>query len=156
MSKKIFVFTDGSVHPKTKQGAWAFCTTRDSKGDTIEYSDSGYTTGEPIGRIELRAVLNSINYLVNHSVRVKYIIIYSDAQYISNAFSLGWLMGWKANNWRKSNGKPVSNVDLWERIDKAISNANRRGYKINVCWVKGHNDNFFNEFCDSLANKSRK
>ncbi|CEJ14316.1 Ribonuclease HI [bacterium YEK0313] len=36
-----------------------------------------------------------------------------------------WRYGWKARGWRKANGKPVANADLWRRLDALADAADR-------------------------------
>ncbi len=74
------------------------------------------------------------------------IIIHTDSQYIIKG-ATRWLRGWKANGWRKADGKPVLNQDLWLEIDRLI-----QGRKITWQWVKGHAGHEQNERVDGLAN----
>ena len=54
---------------------------------------------------------------------------------------------WKAKGWRKADGKPVLNQDLWLEIDRLI-----QGRKVTWQWVKGHAGREQNERVDGLAN----
>ncbi|MDZ7884418.1 MAG: ribonuclease H [Mycobacterium sp.] len=68
-----------------------------------------------------------------------------DANPIPNAMN-GWLDNWKAKGWKKGDGKPVMNRDLWERPEAAAEGRN-----VTWQWVRGHNGNEFNERADRLA-----
>jgi ribonuclease HI len=59
-----------------------------------------------------------------------------------------WLPDWKSRNWITANKKPVKNRDLWELLDKAVTE-----HKIEWNWVKGHTGNIGNEQADALANQ---
>ena len=48
--------------------------------------------------------------------------------------------------WKTADKKPVKNVDLWQRLDAALSQ-----HKIRWEWVKGHAGHPENERCDELA-----
>lgn len=72
--------------------------------------------------------------------------IFTDSQYLKNAFERGWLANWKSNGWRTSARKPVLNRDLWIELDALISSRH-----VKFHWVKGHAGNKFNERCDELA-----
>ena len=57
-----------------------------------------------------------------------------------------WLHGWKRNGWKTSDRKPVKNVDLWQRLDAALSH-----HKVQWHWVRGHSGHDLNERADELA-----
>ena len=81
--------------------------------------------------------------------RLKYpckVDIYSDSAYTVNAFENGWIYGWAKKNWKKADGKPVLNVDLWEELY-----ALTRTHEVTFHKVAGHADNEYNNRCDELA-----
>ena len=71
--------------------------------------------------------------------------VLADSQYVINSVTK-WIAGWKANGWRKSDKKPVVNVDLMQAIDKAIT-----GRKVSFEWVRGHSGHPLNEAADDKA-----
>lgn len=72
--------------------------------------------------------------------------LYSDSQYLVNAFNLGWIDGWVKKGWKRSKNEPVKNTDLWKRLLKA-----REPHQVKFIWVKGHDGHEMNERCDALA-----
>lgn len=74
------------------------------------------------------------------------IVLHSDSQYVIKG-ATEWLRAWKAKGWRKADGKPVLNQDLWMQMDAAMV-----GRKIVWKWVKGHAGHPENERVDQLAN----
>lgn len=58
-----------------------------------------------------------------------------------------WLPRWIANGWRKSDGSPIENQDLWQRIIAAT-----QGKTVFWLHVKGHAGDERNERADRLAN----
>lgn len=72
--------------------------------------------------------------------------VFSDSQYVIKAFQDGWLDSWQKKGWKKSDGKPVLNVDLWKRLLAAAE-----PHEITWHWVKGHAGHPENERCDRLA-----
>lgn len=72
--------------------------------------------------------------------------LYSDSKYLVDAFNQGWIENWVKNNWRRERSGPVKNVDLWQRLLKAME-----PHKVNFIWVKGHDGHEENERCDKLA-----
>lgn len=71
--------------------------------------------------------------------------ILCDSQYVINSVTK-WMPGWKRKGWRKSDGKPVLNVELLKEIDAAIT-----GRKYTFEWVKGHAGHDLNEAADDRA-----
>ena len=55
------------------------------------------------------------------------------------------------NGWKKADGKPVLNVDLWQEL-YALSCR----HKLTFIKVKGHADNVYNNRCDALARAAIK
>ena len=46
------------------------------------------------------------------------------------------LASWKQNRWRKTNGKEIANVDLWEKVYQRLALATNMGLQIHVVHVK--------------------
>ena len=69
----------------------------------------------------------------------------TDSQYVKQGIE-SWITNWKKRGWLTSAKKPVKNVDLWKRLDKACSEHN-----VTWKWVKGHSGNKYNEIVDDLA-----
>lgn len=61
------------------------------------------------------------------------IAAYTGSDYVRNGAS-SWLTGWKKRGWKTQEGSPISNRDLWEKLDAAL--ATRK-----VAWpsIKGRN-----------------
>jgi ribonuclease HI len=71
--------------------------------------------------------------------------ILCDSQYVINSVTK-WMPGWKRKGWRKSDGKPVLNVELLKEIDQEL-----RGRKYTFEWVRGHAGHELNEAADERA-----
>ncbi|MHA7269576.1 RNase H family protein [Arthrobacter sp. HLT1-20] len=71
--------------------------------------------------------------------------ILCDSQYVINSVTK-WMPGWKRKGWKKSDGKPVLNLDLLKEIDAALV-----GRKYTFEWVKGHAGHDLNEAADDRA-----
>lgn len=92
---------------------------------------------------ELMAVLDlfrSTAHLPNENLH-----ILCDSQYVINSVTK-WMPGWKRKGWRKSDGKPVLNVELLKEIDQEL-----RGRKYTFEWVRGHAGHDLNEAADERA-----
>ena len=98
--------------------------------------------GRPITRMEMMAVIAALEAL-NRPCQVD---LYSDSQYVVNAFNQHWISGWIKKGWKRGKNEPVKNVDLWQRMLAAM-----KPHQVTFHWVKGHNGHEQNERCDTLA-----
>ncbi|SCX75964.1 ribonuclease H family protein [Desulfoluna spongiiphila] len=76
------------------------------------------------------------------------IVIVTDSKYVVNAVNRGWAIGWKQKGWKKNDGKPALNRDLWERLLELTEDR-----RVSFQWVKGHAGHPLNERCDALVNE---
>lgn len=141
---KVILYTDGAArgNPEGPGGYGAILEYIDTKGQlhTKEMSQGYVKTTN--NRMELMAVITGLEAL-NRPCEVD---VYSDSQYVINAFNQHWIDSWIRKNWKRQKNEPVKNVDLWKRLLKAAS-----PHKITWIWVKGHNGHPQNERCDLLA-----
>ena len=72
--------------------------------------------------------------------------LYSDSQYLVNAFNQHWIDSWIQKGWKRGKNQPVKNRELWERLLKA-----KAPHQVTFHWVKGHDGHPENERCDQLA-----
>lgn len=137
MLKKIEIFTDGSCLGNPGPGGYAAIL---KYKQTEKILSQGFfkTTNN---RMELLAAIVALEQLK----QACQIDLYSDSQYLKNGIS-NWIHGWKKNNWKTANKKPVKNIDLWMRLDNLV-----QIHKINWLWVKGHSGHIENERCDIIA-----
>lgn len=94
---------------------------------------------------ELKALLKALDISFER-YKYKRVVIFSDSQYCVRGFN-SWLKGWDMNNFTKHNGEEVKNKDLWV----SIKEMKEKLPLLKVEWVKGHNDNKYNELADSLT-----
>ena len=108
----------------------------------VEKTISGRETLTTNNRMELMAVIRGLEALKEPCE----VNVYSDSQYVVDAFNLGWIDVWKNNGWRNSAKKDVKNVDLWNDL----INLNKK-HAVTFIKVKGHADNEYNNKCDKIA-----
>ena len=138
---KVDIYTDGSCLGNPGPGGWAFII-KYRNGNIKEFSGSEkYTTNN---KMELTAAIKAIKYFKKKII----INIYTDSKYLKNGITI-WIKKWKLNGWKTSNKKNVKNSDLWKLLEEKIQN-----HEIHWMWVKGHNENIFNEKADMLAKKA--
>ena len=138
---RYIAYTDGSclVNPNGP-GGWATVIIDTETGETVELSQG--CPGTTNNRMEMEAAIAAMSFPDEPSS----ITIYTDSQYLKNGFAANWITGWKKRGWVKSNGQPVLNQDLWQKLD-----ALYQTHQVKFQWVKGHAGNTFNERCDELA-----
>ena len=141
--KHVILYTDGACSGNPGPGGWGAVLTY--KGTEKELC--GFAPDTTNNRMELLAVIVGLEAL-KKPCKIK---ITSDSKYFIDAFEQKWIDNWQKNNWKTSSKKPVKNVDLWQRLIKAMT-----PHDIELVWVKGHNGHEFNERCDTLAVNSSK
>jgi ribonuclease HI len=93
--------------------------------------------------MELMAIIQGLSALRKPCNNVT---LFTDSQYVVKAINEGWLHNWISNDWRKSDKKPVLNVDLWKQVVALLSQHN-----VKFIWIEGHTGVYGNERCDSLC-----
>ena len=78
------------------------------------------------------------------------VAVHIDSNYVMQAFTNGWLEGWKRRGWINSKKQPVPNRDLWEQLDAEV-----RRHCVTFVKVKGHAGVELNERVDRLAVAAR-
>ena len=135
------IHTDGScLQNPGGAGGWAAVIETAATGAVEEKSGGDPETTN--NRMELTAALKAVSAVPAGSR----IVLYTDSQYLKNAFTKFWLPAWKKHGWKKADGAPVLNQDLWMQLDAAFAARHVR-----FRWVKGHAGNPRNERCDELA-----
>ena len=94
--------------------------------------------------MELTAFIEALRQL-KEPCEVRYC---SDSQYVINGLQKGWAKGWKRRGWKKSDGSPALNPDLWAQ---ALEQEAR--HTITYVWVKGHAGHPENERCAGRSPK---
>ncbi len=139
----VILYTDGACSGNPGPGGWGALLIWNQKEKEISGGENETTNN----RMEMKAVIEGLKKL-NRPCRVK---VHSDSAYIINAFTKGWIESWKKRGWKKSNKKPVENIDLWKEL---IEQADK--HKVEWIKVKGHSDDELNNRVDRLAVEASK
>jgi ribonuclease HI len=135
----VEIYTDGACSGNPGPGGWgALLLWRDQTREIFG--------GEPDttnNRMELMAAIRALEALSRPS-RVR---LYTDSKYVKDGIT-SWIHNWKKRGWKTANRKPVKNVDLWQRLDKALG-----PHHIDWRWVRGHAGHPENERADELARR---
>lgn len=136
--KKVEIYTDGSCLKNPGPGGYAAILVYGGLEKIIKGGEPETTNN----RMELLGAITALEAL-------KYpcdVLLVSDSQYVMNGLSKGWASSWREKGWRKSDGKPALNPELWERLLDVAEKHN-----IEYRWIKGHAGHPYNERCDALA-----
>lgn len=105
---------------------------------------SGGMNGGTNNRAELHAILSVLAMHPKGQLTVQ-----MDSQYALNIVDK-WAFGWERKGWKKSDGKPIQNLDLVQLITRF---RHKREDPIEFVWVKAHQKNSppLNVKADELA-----
>lgn len=143
MKKSVALYTDGACSGNPGLGGYAGILIYGN----VQREYSGAEEQTTNNRMEVMAVIVGLKRL-KEACKVD---IYSDSAYTVNTFLNGWIYAWRKNGWKKSDGKAVLNVDLWEELY-----ALTKMHEVTFHKVAGHADNALNNRCDELARAAIK
>lgn len=137
--KEVEIFTDGACRGNPGPGGWG-ALLRYGVNEKKIYGGDKLTTNN---RMELLAAIEALGSLKESSN----VILTTDSEYVRQGITT-WMPNWKKRGWKTANKKPVKNIDLWQRLEKASND-----HLINWKWIKGHSGHRENEIADQLANQ---
>ena len=150
--KNIRVFTDGACpnngKPEAKAGIGVYFGVEDPRN--VSRRIDGRQTNN---RAELYAIIRAIE-IVEEGVKLgKSVEIYTDSDYSLKTYTV-YAPKWEKRGWKKSDGKPVKNLELVKRGYELYS---RYSKKIKLTKVKAHTGatdllSVGNDWADRLAN----
>ena len=133
----VRLVTDGACSGNPGPGGWACLLTSGQHTRELSGGDALTTNN----RMELTALLQGLRALK----RPCQVHVVSDSRYVIDAFTQGWLDGWRAKGWRK-----VKNPDLRQALVEAA-----QGHTLTFEWVEGHAGHPENERADQRAVQAR-
>lgn len=132
----IIAAADGSALGNPGPAGWAWYVDEDC------WASGGWPHGtNNMG--ELMAVLDLLQQTAHLDDELH---VYCDSLYVIDSITK-WMKNWKRKGWKKSDGKPVMNVELMKALDEAM-----QGRRVDFEWVKGHAGHPLNEAADVRAN----
>jgi len=141
MNKTVEIYTDGACSGNPGPGGYGVIL----KCNDLEKEFSEGYSHTTNNRMELMAVITGLKML-KYPCDVK---LYTDSKYVADSILKKWVYSWQSKGWKKADGKPALNVDLWEKLLPLLKTHN-----VEIIWVKGHNGHQYNERCDALAVKA--
>lgn len=138
---KACLYTDGACSGNPGPGGWGYVFVDFENKKVFEGGGGEATTTN--NRMEMTAIIEGLKLAV--SKKFKSILVLTDSTYVIRGFTQ-WKFGWKKRGWLTAEGQPVSNQDLWQRLDQVGQNL-----KIDWRYVRGHQGTPGNERVDEIA-----
>uniref|UniRef100_A0A6H1ZZ87 ribonuclease H n=1 Tax=viral metagenome TaxID=1070528 RepID=A0A6H1ZZ87_9ZZZZ len=137
------IFTDGAClnngKPEAK-ASWGFVVLTKRGRD---YMNNGLVEGKQSNNTgELTAILKALSFAIGSGEED--VLIYSDSRYCIDSLTI-----WDIE--KRVKGKQKKNYNLIKKILELTEEIN-----VSFQWVRGHNENYYNELADSLANEALK
>lgn len=134
----VVIYTDGACLGNPGPGGYGVVLIRGKQRKEL----SGGFRLTTNNRMELMAAIVGLRAL-KQPARVT---LYTDSRYLADAIDEGWVQGWKARGWRKSNKQKALNVDLWKQLLEQLDR-----HQVTIEWVEGHAGLRENECADRLS-----
>jgi ribonuclease HI len=138
----VQLFTDGACSGNPGPGGWAFILRHPASGKELEQSGGEAETTN--NRMELTAAVRGLEALKQRAQ----VELLTDSVYVGKGIS-EWLPKWKANGWRRKDGKklvPIANEELWRELDLLLAK-----HQVRYTRVAGHSGHAENDRVDELA-----
>lgn len=144
---KVRIFTDGACSENPGPGGWAAVFNTDRECKILRGHESCTTNN----RMELMAVVKSMEKICKNGTRKNIYEIFSDSAYVVNSINNGWIRVWKNNGWKTTRNEDIKNKDLWDRYLRVKATLDKLGITLIIIKIRGHAGNIFNEYADTLA-----
>lgn len=153
----IQVYTDGGNrntgnirggHVKANDlSAWAYLMIMP---DGQRYDGTAGEYGATNNKMELTALKFALTRLAELKLQQRPILMTLDSHYVLDPITKNWLAGWQRRGWKKSDGQPVLNLELWQEISTLLPQFT----DLTMQWAKGHTNNEGNIYVDELLNQT--
>ncbi len=133
----IRIVTDGASSGNPGPGGWAALIIYED--GTLEEL-GGHEPKTTNNRMELRGAIEGLRRVPAGAP----VQVVTDSTYLINGITR-WIAGWRRRGWKKADGEPVSNRDLWEELDAL------HGPHVKWEHVRGHAGHPENERANTIA-----
>ena len=147
------IYTDGGCSLNNKMmdcpGAYAFIITTDGDVEIAKECEIEFSTTN--NRMELAAAIQGLSWLIGKKIEgleSHDCVVITDSKYLKDGYH-EYLPIWKNNGWRKSDGSPVLNQDLWKMLSALSPEFNSLRFQ----WVRGHSNHRQNCEVDMMVQK---
>lgn len=121
-----------------------------ARPDTGEMVRRDFWVAEPRttnNQMALRSAIEAFTALSRRGQRFR-VVFTSDSRYLVDGMS-DWVHGWTRRGWKKADGKPVENMELWQAAIEAAT-----PHEVEWRWVRGHHGHPQNEYANHLATRA--
>ncbi len=136
--KHVDIYTDGACSGNPGPGGWGAVLVYGERERELSGGEA-HTTNN---RMELTAAIRALEALREPCD----VLLTTDSKYLCDGLDKKWAEGWRRRGWKKSDGSPALNQDLWERLLTLCST-----HRVTLSWIRGHAGHEYNERCDRLA-----
>lgn len=136
--KHVDIYTDGACSGNPGPGGWGAVLVYGERERELSGGEA-HTTNN---RMELTAAIRALEALREPCE----VLLTTDSKYLCDGLDKKWAEGWRRRGWKKSDGSPALNPDLWERLLSLCAT-----HRVTISWIRGHAGHEYNERCDRLA-----
>lgn len=136
--KHVDIYTDGACSGNPGPGGYGAVLVYNGKEKEISGGEKNTTNN----KMELTAVIEALRLLKEPCS----VTVTTDSKYVCDSMTKGWAESWKKKGWKKADGKPALNTELWDQLLTLCEK-----HRVEFIWVKGHAGHPYNERCDRLA-----
>ncbi|SDA37388.1 ribonuclease H family protein [Methanobrevibacter millerae] len=154
MPDKYTYYTDGAATMKRQKGqyvreagGWAFVLLIDGNEDSSQSGGCPLTTNN---EMELYAIYASMKDFLSKCSPQDSVEICSDSSYCIDIYTK-WARNWQRRGWRKSDGKPIKNLEIIKATWKLMAQIKDKSCNLKFVKVRGHSNNKLNIKADRLA-----
>jgi ribonuclease HI len=115
------MYARGACRGNPGPGAWGIVLEEDGKTEQFSGTELNTTNN----RMELLAVIEGLRLLP----RDRDVQIVTTSDYVFQG-ATRWIRGWRQRGWKKRGGQPISNLDLWQALDRLTEGRQVR-------WING-------------------
>ena len=105
---KVSIYTDGACSGNPGPGGWGALLIFNDKTKEIFGSEANTTNNQ----MEIQGAIEALRELKKECM----VDLYTDSKYLQQGIT-SWIKSWKSNNWKKSDNKPVKNLEFWQNLE---------------------------------------
>ena len=154
MMKKLQIWADGGCRNNGKPnalGGWGWVAVNNEAIIKEDYGSNPELITN--NQNEIYSITKALRNLIS-PVKGLTLNIFMDSALVVNCINNRWHVAWNKNGWKNSKKQPVANRALWERLLDEIDRIENLGVVVVFNKVKGHSDNDWNNYADTLVNKA--
>ena len=146
------IYCDGSSLGNPGKGGWGVVAIDNKKKKYWEFGEGVKLATN--NQMELAACIFALKLILESNKKEEQentkFELRLDSKYVIQGSTV-WIKSWVKNNWKNSQKKEVLNKEMWQEIQKLLTETGER--KIQITWthIYGHTGEKWNERCDEIA-----